>query len=138
MKFELNGDILIQVAYYKYLGVFLDSNLTFNKHVDVSKKLICHKLYMLSKIRKYTDEKTASKIFQSMITPLITYGDIVYTGTTIKNQDKLKSLQDRGLKICINENIQISTDILHQRCKIPSLTDRRIYNLRKYMFKQKK
>ena len=41
---NLKDDILLRVPFYKYLGVFLDSNLTFNKHIDVSKKLNCQKL----------------------------------------------------------------------------------------------
>ena len=105
--------------------------------MDVSRKLICHKLYMLSKIRKYINERTSIRIFQTMISPLIEYGDIVYSGTAVRNLDKLQSLQNRGLRICINDNLYRSTDILHQHCKIPNLTDRRTYNLRKYMFKQK-
>ena len=137
LRFALNGDDLSRVPYYKYLGVFLDTNLNFNKHVDVSKKLICHKLYMMSKIRKSINEFTATRIFQSMIAPLIDYGDIVYSGTNNKNLDKLQSLQNRGLRVCINENQSFSIDDLHQRCKIPNLKDRRSYNMRKYMFRQK-
>ena len=137
MKLEINGDTLTRVPYYKYLGVYLDTSLNFDKHVDVSKKLICHKLYLLSKIRKHINEATASKIFQSMIAPLIDYGDIVYSGTSQKNLDKLQALQNRGLRICINEHQSFSRDALHQRCKIPDLENRRIYNLRKYMFRQK-
>ena len=86
----LNGDKLIRVPYYKYLGVFLDTNLTFKKHIDVSKKLICHKLYLLSKIRKYINEFTAISIFKSMVVPLIDYGNIVYSGTSYQNLDKLQ------------------------------------------------
>ena len=96
-----------------------------------------NKLYLLSKIRKHITEWIATRIFQSMIAPLIDYGDIVYSGTSIKNLDRLQKLQNRGLRICINEPVSISRDILHQRCKIPKLEDRRTYNLRKYMFKQK-
>ena len=115
----------------------MDSNLSFNKHQDVSKKLISHKLYMLSKIRKYINEQTATRIFQSMIAPLIDYGDIIYAGTTNKNLDKLQSLQNRGLRICTNVNQYFSSEQLHSRCKIPNLVNRRLYNLRKYMYKQK-
>ena len=137
VELELNGDKLVRVPFYKYLGVFLDTTLNFNKHIDVSKKLICHKLYLLSKIRKHITEATATRIFQSMITPLIDYGDIIYSGTSANNLDKLQSLQNRGLRVCTNENNYLSADLLHQRCKIPDLNTRRTYNLRKYMFKQK-
>ena len=114
LKLELNGDNLVRVPYYKYLGVFLDSSLSFNKHIDVSKKLICHKLYLLSKIRKHINEYTSTQIFQTMIAPLIDYGDIVYSGTSTRNLDKLQSLQNRGLRICANEIQYISPDALHQ------------------------
>ena len=137
LNFELHGDKLIRVPYYKYLGVYLDSNLTFNKHIDVSKKLVCHKLYLLSKIRKHINEYTSTRIFQSMIAPLIDYGNIVYSGTSVRNLDKLQSLQNRGLRICINDNQYYSTDLLHHRCKVPNLDTRLTYNLRKYMFRQK-
>ena len=126
-----------RVPFYKYLGVFLDTNLNFNKHIDVSKKMICHKLYLLSKIRKYIHFNTSICNFQTMIAPLIEYGDVIYAGTSEKNLDKHQSLQNRGLRICINENQYISTEMLHQRCEVPNLEARRIYNLRKYMFRQK-
>ena len=125
------------MPFYKYLGVYLDTALNFNKLVDVSKKLICHKLYLLSKIRKHINEETATRIFQSMIATLIDYGDVIYSGTNLKNLDKLQSLQNRGLRVCINEHQTITTAVLHQRTKIPDLNTRRTYNLRKYMFKQK-
>ena len=48
VRLEINHEILTRVPFYKYLGVFLDTNLNFNKHVDVSRKLICHKLYLFS------------------------------------------------------------------------------------------
>ena len=92
----MDRENLSRVPFYKYLGVFLDTNFSFKKHVDVSKKLICHKLHLLSKIRKHIYETTATRIFQAMIGPLIDYGDIVYSGTTVKNLDKLQSLQNRG------------------------------------------
>ena len=58
-------------------------------------------------------------------------------GTTQKNLDKLQTLQNRGLRICVNIHQSISREVLHQRCKIPDLNNRRTYNLRKYMFRQK-
>ena len=134
---KLNGDMLNRVPFYKYLGVFLDSNLTFNKHVDVSKKLICHKLYLLSKIRKYINEPTSTRIFKTMIAPLIDYGNIIYSGTSAKNLDKLQKLQNRGLRICTNGGQNYTTDQLHQHCKVSDVPTRIIYDLRKYMYKQK-
>ena len=132
----LNNEKLDRVSYYKYLGVYMDSTLTFNKHIDNTRKLIGHKLYLLSRIRRYVDEYTSICIFKSMIAPILDYGDIIYAGTSSCNLDKLQSLQNRGLRICTNENYYIPKILLHQRCLVPNLKTRRTYNLRKYMYKQ--
>ena len=44
-----------RVVSYKYLGITLDVNLNFNKHIENCLKLISHKAYLLIKIRRYID-----------------------------------------------------------------------------------
>ena len=72
-----------------------------------------------------------------MVAPLIVYGNIVYSGTSYQNLDKLQKLQNRDLRICTNESQNYTTDQLHQHCMVPSLSTRVLYNLRKYMYKHK-
>ena len=131
-----NNERLSRVPFYKYLGVYLDCTFNFNKHIDNNRKIISHKLYLLSRIRQYINEHTAISIYRTMIAPIMDYGDIVYAGTNVENLDKLQRLQNRGLRICINESHYIPTILLHQRCEIPNLKTRRTCNIRKYMNKQ--
>ena len=49
----VNATKLDKVNSYKYLGITLDSNLTFNKHIENCKKIATHKVSLLTKIRKY-------------------------------------------------------------------------------------
>ena len=53
MILSLNNTVLEKVCSYKYLGFILDDHLNFNKHVKELTKIVTHKLYLLSKIRKY-------------------------------------------------------------------------------------
>ena len=71
-----------------------------------------------------------------MVAPIMDYGDIIYAGSNLNNLDKLQKLENRGLRICANENFYIPVILLHQRCSIPNLVTRRTCNLRKYMYKQ--
>ena len=71
-----------------------------------------------------------------MIGPIVDYGDIIYAGTSQQNLDKIQKLQNRGLRICVNENHHIPVILLHQRCTVSNLLIRRTCNLRKYMYKQ--
>ena len=123
---------------YKYLGFILDDQLNFNKHIAEISKLVSHKLYLLSKIRKYITQKACVIIFKSMVLSLIEYGDIIYQGTSCKNLDKLDKLFYRGLRICDNSNIRITKNVLYTDCHISSLEIRRELHLLLFMHKQLK
>ena len=133
----LQNDQLLKTPSYKYLGVLIDSHLNFNAHVENCCKIVSHKLYLLSKIRRYITEEACTQIFKTMIVPLLDYGDVVYSGSSDKNLSKLQKLQNRGLRICLNVREHVSRIQLHQLCKTSPLKCRRIFNLRKFMFKQK-
>ena len=82
MIISLNNTVLEKVCSYKYLGFILDDQLNFNKHVT-------HKLYLLSRIRKYLTKRASVTIFKTMIISLIEYGDIIYAGTNQKISPRL-------------------------------------------------
>ena len=99
---SLNNQILSRVCSYKYLGFTLDEHLNFNKHIEELKKLVTHKLYLMSKIRKYITTEGFITIFQTMVLSLIEYESIIYLGTSILNISKINNLFYRGLSICLN------------------------------------
>ena len=134
---SLQNDVLYRTPSYKYLGVYIDSLLNFNSHIDNCCKIVSHKLYLLSKIRQFITQETCVRIYKSMVVPLFDYGDIIYSGTNDKNLFRLQKLQNRGLRICINTQEYMSRVQLHQCCMVFPLKSRRKVNLRKYMFKQK-
>ena len=60
-----------------YLGLVPDEHLTYNKHIKEINKLVSHKLYILSKVRKYITQAASIDIFKTMILSLIEYCDIL-------------------------------------------------------------
>ena len=91
---------------------------------------------MLAKIRYYIDFDSALTIYKTMILPIFEYGDIAYDQADIKSLDKLQTLQNRALRICVNSNVHIPRVRLHQECKKAKLKVRRIAHLRMFMYKQ--
>ena len=122
---------------YKYLGMTLDMNLNYNKHLENCLKLISHKAYLLNKIRMYIDVNTAIRIYKTMILPIIEYGNVIYDGANQKLLDNLQTSQNRILRICVQRNCYTSTTLLHQLCNINKLKDRRVMHLFLFMYKQK-
>ena len=101
-------------------------------------KLVSHKLYLLSRIRKYINQKACITIFKSMVLSLIEYGDIIYQGTSCDNLDRLDKLCYRGLRICDNSNIKVPRNVLCTDCHISTLDIRRELHLLLFMHKQLK
>ena len=118
---RLNNSILTREHVYRYLGIYLDSTLNFNKHIDYVNKIVSHKIYTLSKIRCFIDKSTALHIYKSMIAPILDYGNIIYAGGTQNKLEKLKRTQNRGLRTCLGICGRIGTLDLHRIAQVPQL-----------------
>ena len=137
ISLSLNTDILDRVCSYKYLGFILDDHLNFNKHISELCNQITHKLYLLSKIRKYLTSEACIMVFKTMILSLFEYGDILYSGTSCENLKKLDRLFYRGLRTCIGPQHAYNERELCFECRVASLEDRRRSHLLLFMHKQK-
>ena len=125
-----------KVATYKYLGMVLDMNLTFNNHLQQTLNVISHKCLLLPKLRRYIDIHTAIILYKSMILPIMEYGDVIYDGAKGRLIHKMRSMQLRILRICIYSNVYIETEQLYIRCKTSKLKLRREVHLNLFMYKQ--
>ena len=75
-------------------------------------------------------------IFKTMVLSVIEYGDIVYTGTSNGNLDKIDRLFYRGLRICLGNDAVFTREELCTECNICTLKKRRDLHLLLYMHKQ--
>ena len=65
----INGFKLQYVSHFNYLGIKLDNSLTFEQHANETLRMVGHKLYLLSKVRKYINIQQSITIYRSMIVP---------------------------------------------------------------------
>ena len=103
----MNNNRLDKVSSYKYLGIQLDSNLNFHKYLQDCIQRATYKIHMLAKIRSYIDFDSAITIYKTMILPIFEYGDMAYDQADYKSLEKIQTLQNRALRICINRNVHI-------------------------------
>ena len=134
---SLNNIILDRVCSYKYLGFILDDHLTFNKHISELCKTVSHKLYVLAKVRKYLTVQASLNVFKTMVLSLFEYGDVIFSGTSISNLNKIDRLFYRGLRICLNFNYTLSKEDLCEECHIDTLCARREVHLLLFMHRLK-
>ena len=70
---RIGGKKLKIVPYFKYLGLTLDPTLNYGKHIASVTRLICYKMTLLAKLKKYLNANSALLIYKTMLLPYFDY-----------------------------------------------------------------
>ena len=127
---------LEQVGYIKYLGVYIDSNLTWKKHIEHLHSKLSQSCGMLSKIRHYVNKPALHLLYNSLVLSHINYGILAWESANKCNLKKIQVLQNRIIKlITFTEGERIKLSSLYQNLKYLKIDQ--IYKLEvgKFMFK---
>ena len=111
---------------FNYLGVILDDQLTFTPYYNMVKRRMENEIFVMSKIRKYVDNRTSLLIYKQAVLPLVEYADFVLTSCTIGQRYELQFLQNNVLRMCNRYRLldMIHIDHLASECKILGLKQR--------------
>ena len=137
IRLTINNEPIQQVPSYKYLGMILDSSLTFKPHLASVVRSVSHKIYLLSRIRKFLSNRTALLVYKTMVLPFFDYADVVYHNANSNDLEKLQRLQNRALKLCLGFHKREDTEMVHRSAKVPLLENRRRSHVYNFMFKRK-
>ena len=77
----LNGKQLQQDSCIKYLGILIDTNLSWKPQIACIVKKIKRSVGILSKLRHYVNIDILTHLFYSLIHPFLTYGIIIWGNT---------------------------------------------------------
>ncbi|KAG7302273.1 hypothetical protein JYU34_013767 [Plutella xylostella] len=115
-------DALEFVKQYKYLGLTIDTNMSWKTHIkEVCKKLRCilGKFYYLSGI---VSRSTLLSVYYALFDSVVSYGLSSYGHTFKTYLDEIKSLQIRCSKFLVDKKTKLSCnheyDKLFNICKI--------------------
>ena len=138
VELYIDGIKLKHVCSFKYLGFTLDSTLNYSNHIATVIRTVSYKLVLLSKIKRYLTNESATQLYKSMILPYFDYGDVIYSKAYNKDIDRLQRLQNRSLRLCgsVNQNRIYTSDERHKLAKTPFLKDGRIAHTLNFMYKR--
>ena len=123
---------------YKYLGVTLDRQLNFTKHVGRTISNVALKLKQLRRMLPFVTTKAATMVYKNMLLSMIDYGDVFVTGASLENKRKLQDLQNKGLRCALARDKEAHVDDLHGEAKLWRLKYRRDLHLYNLMFDKSK
>ncbi len=131
---HVEGEALECVQNYKYLGIFLDSGLTFSEHIEYTKKKINKRLGVLKLSRKFMTASQCTTLYKALVLPLLYYGDIVFMESSLINLESLQILQNRACRIILKRPRLSPTRQMHHELKLMTLHKRRVYHLNLFTF----
>ena len=105
----LNKKAIQQNDYVKYLGVLIDSRLTFKHHITSISLKLSRTTGAMRRIRNYVSDKTLLMIYHSLIYPHLLYGVSVWGNADAILLDTLHILQKKAVRIISNNDKYIQT-----------------------------
>ena len=126
----LGDNVLEKVNEYKYLGVIIDSQLTFQTYRDSLINRVNLKISYFKKIRSYMTLESALLLYKGTILPILEYADFVHDFNIKYINKKIQTIQNNALYVVFNQHfltfdLKDSTETLHRRASLYRLLYRR-------------
>ena len=85
----------------KLLGLTIDNNLSWTKHISIMCKKVAKKVFQLNRIKHFLDAHTRKLFFNAYIQPEIDYASTCWDHSSENNLKPLKRLYKRAIKLVL-------------------------------------
>jgi hypothetical protein len=134
-KITIRGQVLDTVEETKFLGIIVDMELNWKKHIIYTSKKIAKAIGILSKTRQFLDKKNLVQMYYAFIHPYIIYGNIIWGNATATALWPIFKLQKVALRMITNTPRGKSTQSQSKILRILRLPDTYTYSTMTFMFK---
>ncbi len=90
----IGNERIEQVAYFKYLGVTLDCNLQWDKHIDTVVAKAKYKIMIMRKNKAYVNKELLKLMYIGLIRSCIEYCASLFTDLNKEQCRRLEGLQN--------------------------------------------
>jgi hypothetical protein len=127
LNIEIDGTTLQQVNTTKFLGLLIDSNLSWNSHTQHISKIISKLNGVIRKVRTFLPQESLHTLYNSLVLPYFSYGAMIWADPNNSSLDSMFLLQKRVIRSCTNSPWLAHTDPL-----FTSLKTLKIYDIYKH------
>ena len=98
----MSETVLEQTRTFKFLGVIINDQLTWESHKQLIYNKVCKTLGILYKCKETMNETEITKMYKAFIQPYFLYAIEAWGHTIVSEQDSLSKLQSKVLRVIFN------------------------------------
>ena len=129
---KLNKYHLKLQPYVKYLGVYIDEILSWNKQIDIISQKLARSNGLLSKLRHFVPLDVSLSVYYSIFYSYLLYGCLTWSYTSQGNITRLTKLQKSCVRILTFSKFDAHTNPIFSQLNLIKLAD--IFTIQKLLF----
>jgi len=135
LELLIDGDKLVRAEQAKFLGVIIDSKLTWSSHVQYISLKIMKGIGIMCKLRNILPSRVLLSLYYTLIYPYLTYCVIVWGCANATTLRKLIILQKRAIRIITSSPYRAASNPLFIRLRLLKVHDIYKQQLAMFVFK---
>ena len=129
LHIQIEGKNILQVGNnqtetsIKFLGIHLDENITWKKHMQYINNKITNTLFVMNKVKHLIPRHSLETVYYALIQPYITYGILAWGHRINNDNNQILLKQKRAMRIIYKLPYNSHTDPLFKKSKILKAKD---------------
>ena len=115
---ELDGEIIENSSFVKYLGLSLDKNFTFKYHIDEIVRKLGRHVFIISKLRHFVQTAILLKYYNVYVKSIIQYGILIYGCTSYNQLKPIYLVQKKIIRLMYFRNKRTPSENLFESANI--------------------
>ena len=136
-RLSIDGVIIDRVNSTKFLGVIVDSKLTWREHTVYVASKVARGIGALNRARRLLPRKLLLMLYHSMVYSHLSYCNIIWGSASAVHLHRLVMLQKRAVRIISDSHYQAHTSPIFAHLKLLKLADINIYQTLQFLYKLK-
>ena len=130
----LENETLDRVRNTKFLGITIDDSLKWDKHIEYCRKKIAGGIYALNSSKRTLSTEHLKMLYNSIIQPYLTYGNILWGNALQKYIHPLEVQQNKAMRCIYGVKYNASATPLYKRANVLKLKDSHALQLAKLAY----
>jgi len=128
-KYKLHDQILATVSSARYLGVHINSKLSWNTHIDITAKKATQSLNFLRRNFSCCPLTIREQCYKTLVRPQLEYASSVWDNPVKRNVNKIEAVQRSAARFaCRDHKHTSSVTAMLQKLQWDSLQERRAHS----------